>query len=1177
MDLLRGVDYGTSFHIDEFRGNPKLLHCDCGYSPQAGSIIGLMKSHKWALVVKCGACSARWCVCVSCHRALKKFQVEGQLNCHHRHYHRHSNNLADQKGHKKMKMWKQSKKSIFDDMNTLLHHRRTKSDMMVTDPRKIDSHWIPIVRGDTLGFNSNNNGQKFFQFCIERTNQEESIEEANMPNLGGLEYLLHKCQLGRDINPAVAKNNLFLPPEKVKLGISIAKLAFLHTSTSRGFLAETLHDVYKLGCEYGWYAAADSINKDFNHRYSPQHFFHNFIIEEMLPPFAMEKIQTGSDSVAVAIPTNANDIRNRYFDSIYSIAKNLPCPPIQEDIPGHAYRSIIDCARHFMAHLPSIGKVQTISFPLKGFNGGTVSHTSQSKRAFQIFQNAMARNEECNHMDIMFVIGLSFWGDDVDPGSFIMQGRASMWIKTVTFGTPLDDGNRAENTYPIAIGRKGECHDLVEARINNDLARLRDPKKLGPFFIGCQKKMAHCYFEVERQLGDQPERRVHTYFAHGGSRFGARFGVSANHRVLYRKKRLKACGQCQKLLLERYQNEQWDLPIPSCLVCLNWDALLDSPLNLIPVPEDYPLVRDNDDNFIGIPGDRIVKREGELYLKPVVVTFGTMRTAVDLAYDGYCNYGWSRKNCDMFLQVEGFNQLIIDRIMLHTIRAHSLVVAVGEEKEELDEAAQADPAAYQKMPDPPSWVRPGSTIEDHLEAIMHELFHGGVSSVMDLIQVSCKRRGCNPAFIKKVQAQMAPLLDISCDWLKLKMYKGEKFAGFISENYLAYARIFPWLYQNYSECLPTGDPHKDKPPIHLPFEKWTKKNLAYWLRVRGLSTKGDKPALKYRAGTYLIGGSGLKIPPVLPVPEISEEVIGSLVAATSNFIGCCMSPQVTGSTIKKLNYAVRIFLSAYDNLDSKLRRKKEECSVVSKYNFLCMMNLPAMMESLGPLPFLWEGKNQGEGYLRKVKGTYYGGMMKNENWPVDMMKHISQCVEMDLLLPKKEEGQKVIQTESALNDRSRKFARVSCFDEVQSRIKECNRVKKKPVPVILLENGPEVHRMVRVFVVLPKMGEDYLVEIKRATNVEGGGVLTKEKMGLVYHKFDIAQPSLKGELTWKSLLSLMVSPRLGYGCLLPLLDKANDEDSRLFALISNSWTSLRPNKTMADLIVDDPYLRSINI
>ena len=1176
MNFLDGVDYRRSFHIDDFQGNTKLLHCQCGYSPQtAGTIIGLLHSHKWALVVKCGACSKQWCVCVTCHRALKRFQAESQLNCHHRHYHRYSRKFADQKGHKKLDLWNSSHKSIVVEKNTRLQQRRANLNIMLRNPRKLDSHWIPIVRGDTLGFNSNNNGQKFFQFCIEQTNQEGSTEEAHMRNLGGLQYLLHKCQLGRDINPAISKD-LFIPPEKVKLGISIAKLAYLHTSTNRGFLAETLHSVYKLGCEYGWYAAADSINKDFNDKYSPEHFPNNFIIEEMLPPFAMEKIKTGRNSVAVAIPTNANDIRNRYFDSIYSIAKNLPCPPIQEDIPGHAYRSIIDCARHFMAHLPSIGSVQTISFPIKGSNG-TVSHTSQSKRAFQIFQNAMARNEECKHMNIKFVIGLTFWGDDVDPGSFCMQGRANMWIKTVTFGTPLDDANRADSTYPIAIGRKGECHDLVEARINKELALLRDPKTLGPFFVGCRNKMAHCYFEVEKQLGDQPERRGHTYFAQGNSHMGARYGVSANHLFLYNSNRLKSCDQCQKLLLERYQNEQWDLPIPSCPVCLNWDALLDTPLSLTPVPKEYPQVFDNDDNIIGIPDNRIVRREGQLYLKPFVVTFDTMQTAVDLAYDGYCNKQWSRANCVTFLQMEGFNGPIIERIILHNIRAHSLVVAVGGEKEELDQAAQANPAAFQKMPSPPSWVRPGSTIGDHVEGIMHELFHGGVNSVMELIQESLKRRGCNAPFIKLVQAQMGPLMDMSCDWLKLKMYKGGKFGGLICENYLAYTRIFPWLYQNYSESLPTGDPHKDKPPTNLSFqfEKWTIKNLAYWLRVRGLDTTGDKAALKYRVGLYLLGNLE-KLPEVLPVPEISEEVIGSLVAATINFIGCAMSPQVTGSTIKKLKYAVRIFISAYDNLDSKLRLKKDKVSAVSRYNFPSMMNLPAMMESLGPLPFLWEGKNQGEGYLKKVKGTYYGGMMKNENWPVDMMKHISRTVEMDLLLPKQKEGKKVIQTESALNDRSRKFARVSCFDEVQSRIQECNRVKKKPVPVILLENGPEVHRTVRVFVVLAKMGEDSLVEIKRETNVEGG-VLSKEKMGLVYHKFDIAHPGLKGELTWKSLLSLMISPGLGYGCLLPLLDKANDEGSRLFALISSTWTSLRPNNTMADLIVDDPYLRSTNI
>ena len=40
---------------------------------------------------------------------------------------------------------------------------------------------------------------------------------------------------------------------------------------------------------------------------------------------------------------------------------------------------------------------------------------------------------------------------------------------------------------------------------------------------------------------------------------------------------------------------------------------------------------------------------------------------------------------------------------------------------------------------------------------------------------------------------------------------------------------------------------------------------------------------------------------------------------------------------------------------------------LKKYNFLSLLNIPKTMERYGPLINLWEGSNQGEGYLRYVK------------------------------------------------------------------------------------------------------------------------------------------------------------------------------------------------------------------
>ena len=40
---------------------------------------------------------------------------------------------------------------------------------------------------------------------------------------------------------------------------------------------------------------------------------------------------------------------------------------------------------------------------------------------------------------------------------------------------------------------------------------------------------------------------------------------------------------------------------------------------------------------------------------------------------------------------------------------------------------------------------------------------------------------------------------------------------------------------------------------------------------------------------------------------------------------------------------------------------------LSKYDYICLLNFPSTMKECGPLINLWEGSNQGEGYLRYAK------------------------------------------------------------------------------------------------------------------------------------------------------------------------------------------------------------------
>ena len=67
------------------------------------------------------------------------------------------------------------------------------------------------------------------------------------------------------------------------------------------------------------------------------------------------------------------------------------------------------------------------------------------------------------------------------------------------------------------------------------------------------------------------------------------------------------------------------------------------------------------------------------------------------------------------------------------------------------------------------------------------------------------------------------------------------------------------------------------------------------------------------------------------------------------------------------------------NSDEKTKKKKKKSipSWISSSNSMCLCNIPNAMKKFGPLRLLWEGGNQGEGYLRIVKQHAKMGLRGN--------------------------------------------------------------------------------------------------------------------------------------------------------------------------------------------------------
>ena len=65
---------------------------------------------------------------------------------------------------------------------------------------------------------------------------------------------------------------------------------------------------------------------------------------------------------------------------------------------------------------------------------------------------------------------------------------------------------------------------------------------------------------------------------------------------------------------------------------------------------------------------------------------------------------------------------------------------------------------------------------------------------------------------------------------------------------------------------------------------------------------------------------------------------------------------------------------------------------LKKYNFLSLLNIPETIDKYGPLINLWEGSNQGEGYLRYAKPKVTD--IHSKNWQINA--HINLLNETSL-------------------------------------------------------------------------------------------------------------------------------------------------------------------------------------
>jgi len=661
-----------------------------------------------------------------------------------------------------------------------------------------------------------------------------------------------------------------------------------------------------------------------------------------------------SQYLQTILPTTGPRIRRLYTDRNYGIIRCLPRPSVKV-IGGHGYVSIRECVADLLGHGIELDFISMEKCEQAMHSG--VTRMSESRHALRILTSA--RNVYSD-MDAL-VLYFNEWSDDFEPMYSSKGNRGSTWVKTITIAPPPNKIHSLTYTYPIAVGRKSASHEVIEKKFADEMTELRSGKN-NMFYSKVAGTQIPVFIDLFASLQDQPERRSANYIMLGGSRYAARWGHAGDFAAIA--SGVPGCEKCVSSLF-MVGSRSTNIELQSCSQCVNWVLDVNNRLLDFPAPTNYPISELLSPNNM---------------LHPIVITYEVMKAAVEKTHDKLSSGMWTTDNATAYLWVNGLNKEARTEVIMRATNIRTY----NELRQSLDdEAFQAlqrlkkqDPSAFERWQFPALWSR-STMLLQHVDVIMHLLFLGVIKTTIKHIEGWIKKRGKFDAFIKYVCGRLESVQALRLGWCKVLPYSGNKFGGWVSENYLALGKLLPWFYSTVP--LLTGDPAPYKEPKGS-YTKWTVKEIKYWLSNRGLPIKGRKAQLQATVHQYKC--IERDTPPVIGPPGGSVGNVTDVIEMMWCMVSNAMAKTVDEDHAVLFDKHIRLFLNKFDALDKKIRQstKEHKPKWIASYNFMCLLNLPDTMRQFGPLPNLWEGGGQGEKILTKVKPLHTGyrvGWQKN--------------------------------------------------------------------------------------------------------------------------------------------------------------------------------------------------------
>ena len=389
------------------------------------------------------------------------------------------------------------------------------------------------------------------------------------------------------------------------------------------------------------------------------------------------------------------------------------------------------------------------------------------------------------HSHPVAVYEFLLWSDAFDAASTKMN-RGSTWVCFASVGMPSNAYHSSRNTFLVGVGpsRKGVSHDGVFSLLGDEIRAASVRNGLVVFHA--QSVTAHrAHVWPYAVLQDSPERSASSCILGFRGKRTTMFGHLCSFESV--QDSLVSCPPCHASNLRGQSHTL-------CEHCLNWK------------PPTRPL------RYVG------------------------MQQACLDTYESLKKRAITRAAALSFLKENGVAPEHGNKVVAAGVAASNQRVAA--------------PESVLLPPAPAMWDFPGCDVQDSVEVPMHMLFLGIAKSfAKDSLHGFLRGRKLWSSFVDGVNPLLRSLQGLNLPWLKpFPISTNGTFGGWVSENFLAYARIMKHLTSVVPSLAATDTVYADP---HVPPDKMTVKMMRAWLRARGMKATLPEGQPRLRRNDYL--------------------------------------------------------------------------------------------------------------------------------------------------------------------------------------------------------------------------------------------------------------------------------------------------------------------------------------